>query len=308
MRKMVNISVCIFLSLALVGCTNTVPPSSENSSANSSSLAALSQSSSLSTTISSAVPEKIWVEKAVDGQEAVYGDDSEYPEFYQTLAFYSSTPHKEFTCIGVGKTYTPDGYTFFENEELFTIGDLEPEKPIIIKMYMPSYATTPMQGISFVDENKTKHFAYVEHNINDGGFTLVEFESKVPLVWITDARGHAAEYGEDVIDHQPEYGAGAGITIALHTNTACKNLSYSFLDHTFDKNHNDKPYEEKVFPMKDVWLPGEVLYLKAYMPEIFAINGISFDDENGVRRYFQIFSSGLDGSIFFSEFENSPPV
>ena len=141
----------------------------------------------------------------------------------------------------------------------------------------------------------------------DGGEqkpVLQEPVSQLPNIWLTDGSEHKADYGDGV---ERSFGAGTGVVLAFHTSIAYTNFAYSYLGHTKLENGDIAYYEEEIAFTAPEWLPDQPFYLKVYLPEIWGINGISFDDEAGTRRYYGVYASGLDGSLFFLPFVNTPP-
>lgn len=97
-------------------------------------------------------------------------DDSEYAA---EIAFVGEGNVKEFKVLSLFlEDVKEDGTPVFATTELYTLGTLNPEKPLVVQMTF--WGDTPSYGISYVNEKgETKTFA-VEMSGMDGAIVLSE--------------------------------------------------------------------------------------------------------------------------------------
>lgn len=85
-----------------------------------------------------------------------------------------------------------------------------------------------------------------------------------------------------------------------------ENLSdFCFIKIVHDINGDEVVLSEGeiIFELKE-WNSKEAIIVTAYVAGSIPDIGITFTDENGVRRYYYIVVSGMDGSLSLEEFEN----
>lgn len=84
---------------------------------------------------------------------------SKYDSFHEyinnedgaSLVIWTDKAIKDFAFIAVDFDVTGDELSFIAGETLFSIDELSPEKPFVLKLLFPG--AIPSYGISFVDEN-----------------------------------------------------------------------------------------------------------------------------------------------------------
>jgi hypothetical protein len=103
-------------------------------------------------------------------------------------------------------------------------------------------------------------------------------------------------------DTIPEYVLDSGGEWLIFRTS--RQLNYiSFISVGFGDDNN--------FYQDDILLPLNNLstfIIRSYVSETIPNRGISFNDENGSRRFFYIVQSGMDGSVSLMEFQNNPPA
>ena len=100
-----------------------------------------------------------------------------------------------------------------------------------------------------------------------------------------------------------EYNTGAefAVNVLISTNTMVRDFSYIEVG---AKEENDQFvfYESAVLLSLPKLLPEEPLLTDVIFPGMLPVRGITYLDENDVKRYFAISMSGEDGSVFLFEF------
>ena len=97
------------------------------------------------------------------------------------------------------------------------------------------------------------------------------------------------------------------VRIMIWTDTSIKDFAFISVDH--DETGDKITYlaGDILFSLDEL-TPKKPFVAEIFSPEIFPVNGISFRDENGVKRYFCILSDGRGAEeappYFFLEFKN----
>lgn len=170
---------CVFfitlaIILALGGC-NTVKPEDSGT---------LLPTSSPSETPPSGdveVLNNIQIDRATDELLNKYNSFHEYniDEDGDRLIISTDTVIKDFAFISVDYDDTGDKISFLAGDKLFSVDELSPEKPFIVKLLIPG--SVPTYGISFVDENGVERYYTI--NLSGKGeeegppYFLLEFEN-----------------------------------------------------------------------------------------------------------------------------------
>ena len=94
-----------------------------------------------------------------------------------------------------------------------------------------------------------------------------------------------------------EYNDDSGKKMVLWTDVPRKN--FEFLSIGFDESL----FAESIIYSSTDWPPEKALFIQMSVPEGIPNIGISFLDENNIKRYFYISESGADGSLSLVEFQ-----
>jgi len=150
--------ITLVIMLALGGCKDTVAPDNSGT---------LPPTSSPSETPSS--PATFEYEESTLGNFHIARTTDEllnkYASFHEyidnkdgdTLIIRTDTAIKDFAFISVKYDDTGDKVSLLAGDTLFSVDELSPQKPFVVKMLDPG-GVLPAYGISFVDENGVKRY------------------------------------------------------------------------------------------------------------------------------------------------------
>lgn len=95
------------------------------------------------------------------------------------IVFTISNTVKDFKYLEILLTDCVDDKCFFDIvEELYSINELRPERPLVIDMEF--IGSIPNRGISFVDETGIRRYFSINQSGKDGSVFLLEFEPTQP--------------------------------------------------------------------------------------------------------------------------------
>ena len=103
-----------------------------------------------------------------------FAEESDEFGILSRVMFTTNTAAKNFKFIVVGYREYGDEIKFFEEDVLYSLDELTPEKPLVV-MWLEQ-GTIPQRGISFTDENNNTRYFYLSQSGNDGSLFLAEFE------------------------------------------------------------------------------------------------------------------------------------
>jgi len=170
----------VTFAMLFAGCTNSSTPSSdiqELPTPTASETEKVSEPPESTTSVTEEV--LVSVDYATDELLSKYNSFNEFVEFedegYQRIIFTTSIAVKDFRFIEVGFKDEDKKVAFFENDVLYSMAELSPEKPFVVTWM--EWGTIPHRGISFVDETNTTRYFYISMSGKDGSLLLVEFKN-----------------------------------------------------------------------------------------------------------------------------------
>ena len=126
------------------------------------------------------VPEQVQITADYATDEILNSYDSffefiEFDEISQRIIFTSNVRVKKLSFIEVDYEEKDGEFAFFEKEELYSIEDFSPDKPLLVSWM--DIGAIPHRGISFVDENDRTRYFYLAASGEDGSLILGEFQN-----------------------------------------------------------------------------------------------------------------------------------
>lgn len=166
--------ITLVITLALGGCNNAEQPPPGQSKTPSSPATFEYEDSTLG---------NFHIARTTDELLNKYDSFHEYinNEDGDTLIIRTDTEIKDFAFISVNYDDTGDKISLLAGDTLFSVDELSPEKPFVVKLLDPG-GVLPVYGISFVDENGVER--YYSINLSGRGveeappYSLIEFENR----------------------------------------------------------------------------------------------------------------------------------
>ena len=229
------------------------------------------------------------------------------------IAIWSDTPLSDFQLIGLGHWNCARRLNFYSSGSVHTVDELLPGSVFLLYSYY-SVGTLPWSGISFLDETGRHRYFLLIQNQGDYGepYLLIEFESltereaaQATEVAVPDSditlRAYRvpwsliAEYDAlfGIMHDQP----AGGETIAFWTDTMLRD--FRFIEVGVNETSTGLSYLAARQTLHSVpeLIPDMLFVVETSLGGGIPSRGIAFLDEHGIRRYFLLSLSGMDGSV-----------
>ncbi len=212
----------------------------------------------------------------------------------ETLMLTTSKTVSQICFFALDST---DGETFSVEKVLLSGVVLTDAQTLVIDTYISE--TFPNRGIGFCGSDGKMHYYAIHWSGYDGSLFLSEITDRVDFPLTLSIR-YATEEDKhnDSYLHFEAAGLTASYDLVIETNQMLASLNVCKFNIADDFSHyTAEPFDTNL----GAFSPKTPLHLTVYPESITSTYGISFQDSDGVTRYYAVFESELDGTISLVE-------